>query len=114
MQFLRSTIGQKILMAITGVGLIVWVTLHMLGNLQAFAGAETFNSYAEKLRAIPAALWAMRIVLAGGLSPDNVETAIRRVRPFAVDVSGGVERRKGIKDPLKVEAFMRGVERANQ
>ena len=54
------------------------------------------------------------IVLAGGLKPDNVEQAIRRVRPFAVDVSGGVEREKGIKDTMKILAFMRGVEHANQ
>lgn len=57
---------------------------------------------------IPTAL-AERIVLAGGLNPDNVESAVRRVRPYAVDVSGGVEREKGVKDPAKIAAFMRGV-----
>lgn len=57
---------------------------------------------------------AGRIVLAGGLDPDNVEQAIRRVRPYAVDVSGGVERDKGIKDRSRIAAFMRGVMRANQ
>ncbi|MES9871729.1 MAG: phosphoribosylanthranilate isomerase [Candidatus Sedimenticola sp. 6PFRAG7] len=54
------------------------------------------------------------IVLAGGLDAENVEQAINSVRPYAVDVSGGVEREKGIKDPEKVAAFMRGVKRANQ
>ncbi len=54
------------------------------------------------------------IILAGGLTPDNVEQAIRQVRPYAVDVSGGVEMEKGIKDREKIEAFMRGVERANR
>lgn len=54
------------------------------------------------------------IVLAGGLAPENIESAIRQVRPYAVDVSGGVEREKGIKDESKIAAFMRGVERANQ
>lgn len=54
------------------------------------------------------------IVLAGGLVPENIESAIRQVRPYAVDVSGGVEREKGIKDESKIAAFMRGVERANQ
>ncbi|MES9897922.1 MAG: phosphoribosylanthranilate isomerase [Sedimenticola sp.] len=57
---------------------------------------------------------AGEIILAGGLSAENVEDAIRRVRPYAVDVSGGVERGKGIKDGSKITAFMRGVELANQ
>ncbi|MCP4286683.1 MAG: phosphoribosylanthranilate isomerase [Gammaproteobacteria bacterium] len=54
------------------------------------------------------------IVLAGGLNPANVEQAIRTVKPYAVDVSGGVERDKGIKDRAKIAAFIRGVERADK
>lgn len=62
---------------------------------------------------IPAEV-ADSIVLAGGLTPENVEQAIRQVHPYAVDVSGGVEMEKGIKDREKIAAFMRGVERANR
>jgi phosphoribosylanthranilate isomerase len=52
---------------------------------------------------------SMPLILAGGLNPANVAEAIRRARPYAVDVSGGVEREKGIKDADKIAAFMRGV-----
>jgi len=52
---------------------------------------------------------APRIVLAGGLDPTNVAGAIACVRPYAVDVSGGVEAARGQKDPAKIYAFMQGV-----
>jgi len=51
------------------------------------------------------------IILAGGLTPETVEQAVRQVRPYAVDVSGGVERAKGVKDAARIAAFMHGVRR---
>lgn len=61
---------------------------------------------------IPADL-ARPVVLAGGLGPDNVCEAIRRVRPYAVDVSSGVESSPGIKDARLIEAFMNEVRRGD-
>ncbi|HEU4707965.1 MAG TPA: phosphoribosylanthranilate isomerase [Methylophilaceae bacterium] len=52
------------------------------------------------------------VVLAGGLNAQNVANAIRQVQPYAVDVSGGVEKSKGIKDADRMAAFMRGVQDA--
>jgi len=49
------------------------------------------------------------LILAGGLNPDNIQDAVRTVRPFAVDVSGGVESAKGIKDENKMAEFMAGL-----
>ena len=66
----RSLIGKKIIMAATGLVLVLFVVGHLLGNLKVFEGAEKFNAYAEGLRTVGAPffgrgqlLWIVRIVL---------------------------------------------------
>jgi phosphoribosylanthranilate isomerase len=57
-------------------------------------------------RRIRDALYPFPVILAGGLNEQNVQRAIREVKPFAVDVSSGVEARPGIKDKFKVRKFI--------
>jgi len=60
---LNSSIGLKITMALTGVILSGFVLVHMLGNLQAYQGAEALDAYGKLLRKEPALLWTFRLVL---------------------------------------------------
>lgn len=53
------------------------------------------------------------LILAGGLNPENIEQAISITKPYAVDVSGGVESAKGIKDQQLIQSFMQGVQRGS-
>lgn len=76
------------------------------------AGVPGGTGHAFDWARIPAGL-TKPVILAGGLGPENVAAAIQQVRPYAVDVSSGVEAAKGIKDAEKIIAFMRGVERAD-
>jgi phosphoribosylanthranilate isomerase len=51
-----------------------------------------------------------RTILSGGLRPDNVGAAVDAVRPYAIDVSSGVEARPGVKDPERMRAFFHAVD----
>jgi len=69
---------------------------------------EVFDwEIAKAVRTLLGELW-----LAGGLTPKNVEEAIRKVTPYAVDVCSGVESARGVKDPAKVRAFVRNAKSA--
>jgi succinate dehydrogenase / fumarate reductase cytochrome b subunit len=63
MRLLSDSIGRKVVMAITGLLMVLFVVGHMLGNMSIFAGANGINTYAEKLHAMPAIVWATRVVM---------------------------------------------------
>lgn len=62
---IRSSIGSKFVMAITGILLFGFVLAHMLGNLQIYVGRDMLNTYAEKLKSLGPGLWVMRLGLLG-------------------------------------------------
>lgn len=68
----------------------------------------------EKLAEVREEAAAKPLILAGGLTPDNVEEAIRIVQPYAVDVSTGVESAPGVKDPARMCAFCEAVREADR
>ena len=57
--------------------------------------------------------FGLPLILAGGLTPDNIADAIAKVKPYAVDVSSGVEEKPGIKDHSKLREFIRAVRRVD-
>ena len=96
----------------------------LLQYARDFAGAKALllDAYQEGLHGGTGAVfdWALipptlpiPVVLSGGLTPENVSEAVRRVKPSAVDVSSGVEAGKGIKDAAKIAAFIKGVRNAD-
>lgn len=74
--FFSSSIGSKMVMAITGLGIWLFLVAHLLGNLTLYFGAETFNGYAELLASKPALVWLVRIGLLVAF-PLHIYSAIR-------------------------------------
>lgn len=67
LSFLQSSIGKKLVMAVTGLMLFGFVVAHMLGNLQVYLGPGHLDAYGAALRRMPALLWAARLVLLGAV-----------------------------------------------
>ena len=61
--FFQNTVGKKVTMALSGLVLLSFLVIHMLGNLQIFSGADRINAYSELLHRSPLVLWLARIVL---------------------------------------------------
>lgn len=59
----RTTVGKKVVMAVTGIALLAFLSVHLIGNLLIFLGPEKVNAYARGLRTVPWMLWAARLVL---------------------------------------------------
>ena len=86
MTFLRSSIGTKLLVAITGLMLLGFVVAHLLGNLTIFLGPDGINAYGVKIRHLGALLWIARLVLLAAVVVHialSIRLAIenRRARP---------------------------------
>ncbi len=63
MQMTQSTVGRKVLMAVTGLILLVFVLIHLLGNTSVFVGPDGINAYAEKLHSLGPMVWIFRLVM---------------------------------------------------
>lgn len=63
--YLKSSVGAKHVMALTGIALALFVLVHMLGNLQVLIGRDAINTYADNLQSNPALVWTARIGLLG-------------------------------------------------
>jgi len=63
MQLTQSSVGRKIIMAVTGIVLVAFVCVHLLGNSSVFFGADAINAYAQKLHSLGPFVWVFRLVM---------------------------------------------------
>jgi len=93
---IQSTVGKKVVMAATGLLMVGWLFLHMMGNLLVFAGQEHFNHYAEFIQSgfgvEPGLLWAMRAFMLGAIvahiwAAVSLRRVIAEARPVGYAVA---------------------------
>ena len=94
--YINTSVGKKIIMAITGLMLYGFVIMHMVGNLQVFAGPEKLNAYAKFLQSLGGLLWVARFVLLAAVGTHiyvavklTLENAAARPVPY-LKQQGGV------------------------
>lgn len=94
--FYRTTVGKKVLMAVSGLVLLIFVIAHLAGNLQIFLGAERLNNYAALLRRTPEVLWPARLGLLAALALHVIASAQivitnRRARQMSYAIKRDIE-----------------------
>lgn len=83
LSFTRTSIGRKVLMAVSGIILVGFVIGHLLGNLQIYLGPDALNTYARFLHANPGLVWSVRLLLLAALAVHvigYVQTALQSLR----------------------------------
>lgn len=98
---LTSTLAKEFAVAASGLGLVLFVILHLLGNMLIYAGPETFNEYTQKLHDMPEVLWTVRVLLVVGFIV-HISCAIMLARANRIARGGqnyAVTQYKGNKSP---------------
>lgn len=97
---------------LAAVGRVLVLDAHVVGQLGGTGVALDWSGLAGAVADLRAAVPGLTLVLAGGLQAGNVREAIQLLSPEVVDVSSGVERAPGVKDPARIEQFVRAAHAA--
>ena len=109
-RFLRSTIGQKFVMAVSGLMLVGFVIAHMIGNLQIFLGPDALNSYAALMQGNQGLLWVARLGLLGAVgahiwSAFKLTMAAKSARPVSYKKRSWFDERYAVRT-MRVGGFI--------